>query len=87
MGTLQLSPYEFHQVLSYQADLKKLPHLSAKLGSNCLQIVCIAFAPDSSVRSARVLSRDGAGRWLAASTPRQPELRIRLRDWLHIPLQ
>jgi hypothetical protein len=41
MGTLQHNPSEFHQVLSYQADLKKLPHLSAKISAKFYQIVCI----------------------------------------------
>src|SRR5262249_26787240 len=43
MGTLQLEPVRISSSLSYQADLKKLPHLSAKLSAKFYQIVCIGW--------------------------------------------
>jgi hypothetical protein len=45
MGTLQQEPVRIASSLSYQADLKKLPQLNAKLSAKFLQILSMGRAP------------------------------------------
>jgi hypothetical protein len=45
MGALQLEPVRIASSLFYQADLKKLPQLNAKLSAKFLQILSIGRAP------------------------------------------
>jgi hypothetical protein len=45
MGTLQLEPVRTASSLFYQADLKKLLQLNAKLSAKFLQILSIGRAP------------------------------------------